>query len=129
MQQIPLQSEPNQQFEISLDDNLYSISLIEAGGIMAASVIKNRVKITENLRCVAGFALIPTAHQEDGNFLFFTRNFELPYYTEFNGTQTLVYFSATELSDLRGYTPPPLTANFFDPVGKIPQRFKPVGYL
>lgn len=131
MQQIPLQPIPNQSFTIVLDDNSWDISLRTAKDITAVSLSLNNEVLLSNIRAVANSLIIPYRYKElkSGNFLFLTKNFELPFYTQFGLTQKLVYVSNAELEDARlplGY---PITQSVFDPNGDVPLRFKPQGYV
>jgi hypothetical protein len=58
-----------------------------------------------------------------------TQNFQLPFYTSFNVTQSLIYISAAELAALRAPTSPPVTAASFNPIAALPLRFAPAGYV
>lgn len=128
MQGIPIQSLPNQIFQITLEDNFYSISLRTTNGVMSASITRNGVLVIENVRAVAGFPIIPYLYEEDGNFVFFTQNFQKPDYTLFNITQSLVYLTAAELAAFRVPPTPPLPASFFNPIAALPLRYAPQGY-
>ncbi len=123
MQLVPIQAIPNQSFTINLDNNLYGISIKETEGVMSVSIERDNVLIVENNRVPAGAPLLPYRYQEAGNFIFITANFQLPYYTKFNVTQTLVYFSTEELDAFRAGT------LVFNPIGGYPLRYKPQGYV
>lgn len=134
MLNVPIQSLPNQTFSISLENNTYGITLRTTNGVISATIIRNDVVIVENARCVAGFPIIPSVYQEEGNFIFFTQNQQLPDYTLFNVTQTLVYVTEAELAAYRvppvaaSAEVPTVTAASFNPVGGLPLRFAPQGY-
>jgi hypothetical protein len=60
-----------------------------------------------------------------GNFIFSNANgYQLPFYTFFNMTQFLLYYSASELAIMRALPPP-----VFNPVGAYPLRYMPQGYV
>lgn len=101
-QRILIQSIPNQQFTLQLDNNFYSISLKYTAGVMSASIFRNNVLIASNARTVAGVPIIGYYYLEDGNFVISTVKGDLPDYTKFGITQFLIYFSQTELNILRG---------------------------
>ena len=124
MQVIPIQAIPNQAFSITLDQNLYDITLRAAAGIVAATIKRNAVLIIENTRALAIRPIIPYKYLEDGNFFFITANGDLPVYTSFNTTQQLIYISQAELDAIRAL-PKPL----FNPLGSLPLRYKPQGYV
>lgn len=131
---VPLQQLPNQTFSVTLDGNLYDITIKAAENIMSVSFLRNGADIIDNVRAVAAGALIQGQYQEAGNFLFLTANNQLPDYNQFGLTQSLLYFSAAELAAFR--TPPtaasPLvptvTEAFFNPIAALPLRFAPQGY-
>lgn len=131
---VPIQQLPNQTFSISLENNTYDITLKTTNGVMSATIVRNNVMIVENARCVAGFPIIPSLYQEDGNFIFFTQNQQLPDYTLFNVTQTLTYLTVAELAAFRvppvAASPqvPTVTAASFNPLGALPLRFQTQGY-
>jgi hypothetical protein len=135
MMNVPIQSLPNQTFSISLENNTYDITLKETNGVISATVVRNDIIIVENQRCVAGFPVIPYEYLEDGNFIFFTQDEQLPDYTQFNATQSFNYITALELAAFRvppiASSPavPTVTATFFNPLGALPLRFQPVGYI
>lgn len=94
------------------------------------SLALNSNVVINGARAVAGSFIIPSQYQEAGNFFFVTQNFLLPYYTEFNVTQALVYISAAELAVLRQKPSSPfITAANFNPIADLPLRFSPQGYV
>ena len=101
MQSIPLETTPNQQFSISLDDHRYVITLNEiVGGMCAVTIVRDDVTIISGARAVAGFAILPYKYMQAGagNFAFVTVNGEYPYWENFNTTQQLIYASEGELN-------------------------------
>lgn len=129
MQIIPLQAIPNQQFSVVLGDNQWDIVLKTADNITVADVTLNNVVIMTGFRCVAGMRIIPSLYQEAGNFFFSTQRGQLPDYTQFGLTQFLLYYTAAELAALRVPPGPIITVADFDPLGQLPLRFKPQGYI
>jgi len=128
-QNVPIQSIPNQTFSVTLDNNLFDLAIRTTNGVTSVSVTINGVDTIDNIRAVAGSPIIPYQYLEAGNFMFLTANYQLPIYTQFNITQTLDYFTAAELAVFR--TPPafPITAADFNPLGALPLRFSPIGYV
>jgi hypothetical protein len=102
MNQIPLQATANQTLSVQLDGARYSLTFKEAGGVMVADVTRDDVVVLYGARVVSGSPIIPYAYLEAGNFVLLTEDDDLPYYTEFETTQSLVYVTADELADLRG---------------------------
>lgn len=128
MQQIPIQSLPNQSFNMSLDGNQWDITIKSISGATVVSLARNNVDIIDGVRAVAGSFIIPSQYEEAGNFIFVTQSFQLPVYTQFNITQYLVYVSAAELAVFRAPVAAPITAADFNPIAALPQRFSPQGY-
>lgn len=126
--QVPISAVPNQSFTITLDNNLFDITIRYTNGVMAMSLTINGIDTIDNIRVVAGSPVIPSQYQEVGNFLFLTQNFQLPIYTQFNVTQSLIYASASELATYRAIPTSPITAADFNSIAGLPLRFQPVGY-
>jgi hypothetical protein len=102
MQVISLQPIPNQSFNIQLDNVLYQISVKTGGSFMFVDIIQNGTPLVLGMRAVAGTFLIPYEYLATlGNFLIITANEEYPYYTEFGIDQFLIYFSQSDLENLR----------------------------
>lgn len=134
-QVIPLQAVPNQSLTVTLDGNLWAIGIRTCEGITSVSLTLNGVDIIDNLLAAACAPIIPAPYQENGNFAFLTANNQLPYYTQFNSTQSLFYFSQAELAAFRvkpvatTKRVPTVTAASFNPKGQLPLRFVPQGYV
>jgi len=129
MMSLPIQQLPNQSLSVLLDGNQWNFLLKTVQDTTVVSLTLNGTDILDSARAVAGGFIIPSLYQEAGNFFFVTQNFDLPYYTQFNVTQALIYISAAELAILR--TPPVspyITAASFNPIGGLPLRFSPQGY-
>lgn len=128
MMQIPLQALPNQEFSLILDGNSWDISLKTTDGITSASLTLNGVDILDGAPVVAGAWIIQAAYQNSGNFFFVTHNFQLPAYTQFGVSQSLIYASQAEINALDAPAPPPIKASNFNPIAALPLRFAPIGY-
>ncbi len=128
---IPIQSIANQSFSIVLDNNQWDFGIKYTNGVTSVSLTLNNTIIMQNMRVVAGTLIIPAEYQEhqSGNFLFATRNFELPVYTQFGTTQTLLYFTNAELMAQREPSSLPITASDFNSIAALPLRFSPQGYV
>ena len=122
MQILPIQAIPNQEFTVTLDSNLWDITLQATNGIMAATLVLNGTTIVQGAACVAGQPLIASHYLENGNFIFITQSEQIPYYTQFNITQSLWYYSQAELAIFRAGN------ILLNPLGAAPLRFKPQGY-
>lgn len=101
---IDLQLAPvaNQQLSAQLDGVRYEITLKETRGCMSATVTADGATLVSMCRVVAGTPILPYAYQAKGNFVLLTEGDELPYYTAFGSTQSLVYVSPAEIEQLRG---------------------------
>lgn len=134
-QVIPIQNVPNQSLTVTLDGNLWGITIKTCDGITAVSLTLNGVGVIADLIAAACAPIIPSPYQESGNFAFLTANNQLPNYKQFNVTQSLFYFSAAELAAFRvppvATSPavPTVTAAFFNPIAQLPLRFSPQGYV
>ena len=107
-QTIDIQPVQNQTFTTTIDGDFYDIAIFLAAGIMACNINRNNIAICSGQRIVGGSFLIPFFAYEgpSGNFLLLTSKkdgqFELPNYTQFGLTQTLVYMSAQEIATAVG---------------------------
>lgn len=126
---VPIEAIPSQVLSIVLDSNLYQLTVRQVNGAVAVSVVRNGVDIIDNLIAAAAAPIIPAKYQEAGNFMFLTASNQLPNYTLFNTSQALFYFTAAELAAFRTQPTPPINAAYFDPVGALPLRFAPQGYV
>lgn len=129
MLNLPISALPNQEFQVVLDQNSWDISIKATNGIMAVSLTLNNNIVIQGARAVAGALIIQSQYLESGNFFFITQNYELPDYTQFGITQSLIYVSAQELAAYRA-TPssPIITAAYFNPIASLPLRFAPQNY-
>jgi len=98
---VPIAQLSNQSFSARLENARYNFTIKEARGIMVMDIIRNNVPIISGQRIVAGRGIIPYQYLENGNFVILTENDEIPYYTNFNDSQFLYYFTTMELSELR----------------------------
>lgn len=121
---VPIQAIPNQKFSIVLGGATFIITLKTINDITAASITINDVVIIDGTRTPAGCPLLPYRYQENGNFIFASTGFQLPHYTNFNVTQTLLYFAPDEIAVFRA-----LPAPQFNLIAALPLRYKPVGYV
>lgn len=96
-----MQAIPNQTLTVTPDDNRYSITIKEADGIMAVTILINEVEVISGLEVVAGSLLIPYSYLENGNFVFVTDSDAIPYYDEFGLSQYLIYIPQSELDEAR----------------------------
>lgn len=108
MQTIELSTVPNQIFTTTLDGDRYEISIIQTGGCMACNVSRNETVVVSGMRITSGEFLIPFFCYQalSGNFILLTQNNELPDYTLFGSSQTLVYMTAAEMASAVGGTLP-----------------------
>lgn len=104
MIEIALVALPNQSFSLRLDSNLYNLTIKETNGCMCATIVRNNVTLLSNVRLVAQFPIIPYIYLEAGNFIISTLDDDLPDWTKFGISQTLLYVSEAELGELRAGT-------------------------
>lgn len=99
MQIIPLQSIPNQQFQVTLDGQFYDIQLRSIGDMMYATISMNNVQIVSGVRCVVGTPLLPYRYLQGdgGNFVFVTTSGQNPQYENFAAGDVLLYASPSEI--------------------------------
>lgn len=109
MIQIPIQSIPNQSLSLQLDNNLYDINIQStidnpdgSSGICAIDISINNVVIVTGVRAVAGYPIIASLYQQNGNFQFVTMNDEYPDWRQFGVTQYFIYISQDELNIIYG---------------------------
>lgn len=101
MIQIPIDTIPNQNLTVNLDDSRYDITILEANNCMIATILRDDETIVESSRLVAGEPIIPYRYREQGNFTILSETDDLPYWENFGVTQTLVFLTQSELDTLR----------------------------
>lgn len=92
----------NQEFTATLNGNNYVVRFKTCGNVTVATAARNGVTLVTDSICVAGFPILPYQYLEDGNFLFYTQDGDLPDYTQFGVTQQLLYAPQSVLEVLRG---------------------------
>lgn len=97
MQILNLDPIPNQSLSARLDNQRYDIVLKETRGVMSVDIARDDAQLVSGCRIVAGTPLLPYLYQEEGNFMLLTENGDLPDWTQFGSTQTLVYLSIAEI--------------------------------
>ena len=101
---IPLEALPNQELSVQLDGVRYVIRLRTVNGVMALDLTLDEVEIVRGERLHASEFFIPYDYLEGdgGNFVFVTDDGDYPFWTEFEISQSLVYFTAEEMAEARG---------------------------
>jgi hypothetical protein len=98
MRDIPLSRVPNQQLNVTLDGQRWSLTVKVGQHTMFADIRRNDEVVLLGQRLVAGTPFLPYAYLAgDGNFWFLTENEELPWWERFGIDQVLVYVSPGEL--------------------------------
>lgn len=99
IQTLALSNVADQTFTTQLDGDRYVIRVFQIPGTMACDLTKNGVVICSGQRITSGSFLIPFFAYEGkgGNFLLLTQAGDLPDYTQFGITQTLVYASYADI--------------------------------
>lgn len=106
MQRLRLQQIPNQSFQITLDQVLYTINLRTINRydmeITLADIYANGELLKSSVRCVPDEPLIPYNYltQNGANFFWYCLHGDYPYYTNFNTTQVLCYGTKEELDKI-----------------------------
>lgn len=132
MQTIPIQAIPSQTFSYTdPDGNQWNIGIRNVGMQMAFSFSRNGTILIQNVCAVAGYRIVPYDYLEDGNFILITQNYQVPDYTQFGTTQSLVFLTEEEIiafrASIRNLSR--ITVDSFDPNGGVPLRFSPQGYV
>lgn len=98
MQEIPLLPVANQTFSVNLDSGLFTVTLREANGVMAADVNIDGTDVVTGLRVCAEEPIIPYAYLQNGNLVLYTQDDALPYWDQFGTSQTLFYLTDAEMA-------------------------------
>ena len=100
---IPIESTPNQSLTIDLDQQAYQLELKTIAGMTYCSISRNNEAVISGQRVVGGELIIPYQYLEGdgGNFAFIANEGDIPYYEQFNVTQSLIYYSPSELAAAR----------------------------
>ncbi len=103
---IPLQAIPNQNlsFQDTTTQTNYFISIKTCGlalaQVMAFDITIDDVIVVSGCRAVAGYPILASKYQENGNFVVLTANDDLPDYTKFGISQYLIYANQDELDQI-----------------------------
>lgn len=132
MQSIPIQAIPSQTFNyVDSLSNSWNIGIRSIGMQMAFTFSLNGTTLIQNISAVAGYRIIPYDYLETGNFVLITQSYQVPDYTQFGTTQSLIFLTQAEIdafrSSIRNLSR--ITTNSFDPNGALPLRFAPQGYV
>ena len=101
MQEISLEKQPNQQFNITLNGAPYVITLrtLEAGCTLVDINLNNEPLISGVL-CRANELLIPYQYKaQNGNFIFTDPDEEYPFFERFGELCKLYYLTPQEIAD------------------------------
>lgn len=100
MRRVILEKTANQEFNLTIDDRRYKISLREGENQMMLATIEIDGEIViQGLRCLPSTPLLPYSYTEWGNFIFVTENNEFPYWEKFGSSQRLLYVTRAEVED------------------------------
>ena len=100
MLNINLATLPNQSLSVTINQVLYDLRFFLTSNVMCCDLAINSIPILSCMRLVAGSFIIPYKYLQNGNFIITTLNDELPYYTQFNSTQFLVFLTNAEIQAL-----------------------------
>lgn len=98
MLEVPLLPIANQTMTVDLDAGQFTLTIREATGVMVADVTLDGGVIVSGTRILAGEPIIPYAYLQQGNFVLFTLNDDLPYWDQFGEAQHLVYLTNAEMA-------------------------------
>lgn len=143
MQQIPIQAIPSQSFTYADPEaNQWGITIrvvsapspinnVAQAGQVAFSFTLNGTVLIQNITAVPGSLIIPYNYLvgSAGNFIITTQSQQVANYSQFGLTQALYYLEPSDLETIQQSTPSIVTASDFNPLGGLPLRFAPVGYV
>lgn len=113
---IELAAVPSQSFSVTIDNNVWDITIRQTQGtntiqnqtvvavtdvLMSCDISLNNVVLQQGIRLTSGLPLLPFKYQEQGNFLLVTANDDYPDYQQFGISQFLYYASSSEMAALR----------------------------
>lgn len=98
---IELKQLPNQELSITLDGNIYDITIRSTTNSTTATIARNGSTLISNTRILPLYPILPYQYLEEGNFCLITDSDALPDYTLFGISQSLVYLTSAELVELR----------------------------
>lgn len=131
MQNIPIQAIPSQSFSyIDPAGNSWTVSIKLVIDEIAFSFTLNGTLLIQNITAVAGYRIIPYDYLENGNFVLVTQSQQVPNYTQFGLTQSLIFLEAADILAFRQRLSEltRVKSSDFDPNGALPLRFAPQGY-
>ena len=112
MQNLDIQSgSPNQVVQFDYNNTFYSIHLYtvycntnskkQREYLTIADVVENGNLVIAGVRCVPNSFLIPQKYQvSEGNFRWECVDNDYPFYTKFNQTQQLVFYTTAEIESM-----------------------------
>jgi hypothetical protein len=113
---LELAAVPNQTFSVTINDNVWDVSIQQAQGtniirnqvvqetfdvLMSSTISLNNEVLQQGMRILPGQFLLPFRYEENGNFILLTADDKYPDYRDFGITQFLYYASAIELIAIR----------------------------
>ena len=100
MRTVPIESLPNQQLSINVNDDRFVIRLKVATSSMIADVYCNDEAVILGQRIAVGTPIIPYDYLcAQGNFILIVDGEDLPDWQKFGVSQQLLYVSPGELID------------------------------
>ena len=101
MIQIPIDSIPNQSFNIQLNGINFNLFIRATDTLMNMDIWASNIPIVLGVRVLPRFPMINYKYKKQGNFIFLTDNDEYPSYTRFDIDQFLLYVTQSELDTIR----------------------------
>ncbi|EJD6506592.1 phage baseplate plug family protein [Providencia rettgeri] len=93
MQEIPLNTVPNQRVRISLSGEEWELTFKVARNTICCDIKRNDVVLLRSIRAIPNQPLIPYRYlSAGGNFVFITDNDEYPWWEQFGKSHYLVWW-------------------------------------
>lgn len=99
MIEIKLLAVPNQSISITIDGIVFGI-VLKTTSITVADIYIDEVLKIAGVKCRPNLAIVPYEYLINGNFYFVVEGEELPDYTKFGISQSLVYLTKAEIDAL-----------------------------
>ncbi len=95
---ISLQAVPNQKFSVDADGYTYDVVVRTTDNRTVVDVSIDGDYVVRGMRALPFVPLIPYPYLQAGNFVFQTQNDNIPYYTDFGASTSLVYLELVDLN-------------------------------
>ena len=99
---VDLQPLRSQQVFVQLDNVQHELRVYQSGGGVAYDLTRENVVVLQGQRLIVNSPLIPYGYLSNGNLILISTSDNLADYNEFGLTQTLMFFSGSELEAING---------------------------